>query len=268
MRTLTAAIFLITASIAAAQTAFEAASVKACKPDAASEGRSGGASPARLHIVCQPVIALIQTAYDRWANGKGRWGKLLPIEGGPAWIHSELYSVDATAPGAPGEGILSGPMLQTLLEDRFQLKIHRETREIPVYDLTALPGRTKLPPFALGSCAPLSFTEFPPPPTPNTCRIIRARSDPNVSWTATGITLDDFCILLSSELDRTVINKTGIDGRFNLAVHYAPNPAPADLTAEPSIFSALTDQLGLKLVTAKGPGDFLVIDRIEHPSAN
>jgi uncharacterized protein (TIGR03435 family) len=268
VRTLTGALFLIAASTAAAQPAFEAASVKACKPDAAPEGRSGGESPSRLHIVCQPVIAVIQAAFDRWANGKGRWGKLLPIQGGPAWINSELYSLDATAAGLPGEGLIWGTMLRNLLEDRFQLKIHRETREVPVYDLTAVPNKTKLQPFPPGSCTPRDFSEFPPPPVPNACRIFRSRSDPNVTWTANGITLDDFCILLSSELDRPVINKTGIDGRFNLQVQYAPDSTPDDLTAGPSIFSALTDQLGLKLVAAKGPGDFLVIDHIEHPSAN
>jgi uncharacterized protein (TIGR03435 family) len=94
------------------------------------------------------------------------------------------------------------------------------------------------------------------------------RTGPNISWTANGITLDEFCILLSSELDRPVINKTGIDGRFNLLVQYAPDSTPDDLTAGPSIFSALTDQLGLKLVSAKGPGDLLIIDHIDHPSAN
>jgi uncharacterized protein (TIGR03435 family) len=268
VRTLTVALFLITASIAPSQPAFEAASVKSCKPDMAPEGRSGGESPSRLHIVCQPVIAIIQTAYDRWANGKGRWGKLLPIQGGPAWISSELYSVDATAAGLPGEGLIRGPMLQTLLEDRFQLKIHRETREVPVYDLTAVPNRIKLQPFPQGSCTPRDFSEFPPPPVPNACRIFRSNTGPNVSWTANGITLDEFCILLSSEMDRPVTNKTGIDGRFNLVVQYAPDSTPADLAAGPSIFSALTDQLGLKLVAAKGPGDFLVIDRIERPTAN
>jgi uncharacterized protein (TIGR03435 family) len=263
---------------------FEVASIKPCKAGI-PDGRSGGgpSSPGRLNIECQPLRGLIQMAYDRFATDKGRWGQLLPIDGAPPWINSDRFTIeakagDAKAGGPPSEGTVWGPMLRALLEDRFKVKVHRESREVPVYELVTARGGVKLEPFKEGTCAPHDFTRFPPPDDPNWCRVYRGRKGPNVSWFAQGASLAEFCILLSSELDRPVIDKTGIAGRFGFSLEYAPDPtslhdvrdtaALDDPAAAPSIFTALGEQLGLRLVSAKGPGEFLVIDHVERPSEN
>ena len=167
-----------------------------------------------------------------------------------------------------------GPMLQALLEDRFKLKIHRESRDVPVYLLTVVAKGPKLQPFVEGTCTPRDLSAFPPPPPgPNTCRFFFSKKGPNVLWTAQGATIDDFCKIALSDLDRPVINNTGLQGRFNFLLEYMPETAPNaarvsdDPAAGPSIFTALRE-FGLTLERSKGPGERLVIDYIERPSAN
>ena len=195
-------------------------------------------------------------------------------------------------------------MLQALLEDRFQLKMHHETREVPVYELTVGKGGPKLEPFQEGSCTPADMTELPlaardPAVTycdNNGMSMSFKRSSPNMSLERQRMSLDDFCrAVLSGNVDRPVINKTGIAGLFNFHLEFAQegntNEAlqrAADSTASPglreqllgalaaktdgqqavTIFAAVQNQLGLKLEPAKGPGDFLVIDGVERPSEN
>ena len=198
-------------------------------------------------------------------------------------------------------------MMQALLEDRFKLKVHRETGEVPVYELTVAKGGIKMQQLKEGSCTPVDFaflTQFPPPPLPELpkaqeyCGGVSAdgsrwlgTSDtmdgPNVTVEGRGMSLDDFCkIVIGNRLDRPVINKAGITQRFVFRVNFAPdettpkflqsdeprgaapNVFPDDPSRGPSIFTALQEQLGLKLVPAKGPGEFIVIDHVERPSEN
>jgi uncharacterized protein (TIGR03435 family) len=174
---------------------------------------------------------------------------------------------------------MHGPMLQALLEDRFKLRVHRETRDVPVYALTIAKGGLKLPPFKEGSCTPVDHTQFPPfsaPLTPDqiakNCHARGTKDGLNLKVDAQGMTLDDFAkiFLDTHTLNRPVVNKTGIAGRFDFHLEYAPERgAPADDVSEgPSIFTALQEQLGLKLESAKGPGEFFVIDSVERPSEN
>ena len=93
-------------------------------------------SPGRMNVVCQVVKGLIQQAYDQNATGKGKVGRLVPIKGGPAWIDTERYSIEAKAESPESQAMMMGPMLRKILEDRFKLVIHRETPEVPVYLLT------------------------------------------------------------------------------------------------------------------------------------
>src|SRR5262249_47372554 len=118
---------------------------------------------------CTTVFNLINGAYVLFADGHVNPQSRVPIEGGPSWIHTSRYRIDAKADGAQSQGMMHGPMLQTLLEDRFKLKIHRETREVPAYALTVAKGGIKLNTFKEGSCIPLDlkiFEQFPPPPFP------------------------------------------------------------------------------------------------------
>ncbi len=133
------------AQVQTAKPRFEVASVKLCKENLWGTN-GGGASPGRLTIHCTAVVNLVRQAYAVFAGGKmNRAGQETKVEGGPAWAYSELYEIQAKAEGNPGPGVMPGPMMQSLLEDRFHLKIHRETREVPVYVLTVAKGGVRLP---------------------------------------------------------------------------------------------------------------------------
>jgi uncharacterized protein (TIGR03435 family) len=103
---------------------FEVASIKPCK----EPGRSGATpTPGRLIAKCRTVARLVQQAY---ANGRSN-SISLSIEGGPAWIYSDRFDINAKAEGNPGRAMMNGPMLQALLEDRLRLRLHCETRDVP-----------------------------------------------------------------------------------------------------------------------------------------
>jgi uncharacterized protein (TIGR03435 family) len=268
---------------------FVVASIKPCRdwnsaPDKKGGGRGAGdLSPGTLRLDCSTVMDLIKGAYVLFANGRVNPRSRVAVEGGPAWINSVRYQIDAKANSASGQAMMRGPMLQTLLEDRLKLKIHHETREVPAYALTVAKGGLKLHPFQEGSCIPrdfpLFFEQFPPQPFPELplgqkyCAVRTTENGGSVTLEAAAMSIDDFTKYSLPELDRPVVNKTGITGLFDFHLEYAPDePAGAGATpaevAGPSIFTALERQLGLKPELAKAPGDFLVIDHVERPSAN
>src|SRR5262249_25279795 len=120
---------------------FEVASIRPCTENLAPGMRSGGGgplstSPGHLSVNCQTVKGLIQAAYVIFATGSRRSLDTLQsttIEGGPDWITTERYTIEAKAEGEPTSVVMHGPMLQALLEDRFKLRIRHETRDVPVY---------------------------------------------------------------------------------------------------------------------------------------
>lgn len=275
---------------------FEVASIKPCKPAPEVAGRrSGGiyATPRMLHVSCMPVKFMIQTAYVTFANDRGRLNYeidpatgVAPVAGGPAWMSSDRYDIEAKAEGSPSGRVMQGPMLQTLLEDRFKLKLRRDTKEIQVYNLAVAKNGFKLQPLKDGSCTPFDPLA-PVQPGPEICgtAMLRRPQGPGKPATADfrGISLDIFSQNLGRPLDRPVINKTGIAGIFDFHLEFAPDQAtPGLLPAStlgaarsdypafggPSIFTAFQEQLGLKLESAKGPGTFLVVDSVERPSEN
>jgi uncharacterized protein (TIGR03435 family) len=173
-------------------------------------------------------------------------------------------------------------MLRALLEDRFKLKIRRETREVPVYVLSAAKGGLKLQPYKEGTCTPIDLTKPLSPPVPGqkpgcTSMISGSAKGPNMARVyMQATTVDEFSKALGFVLARPIINKSGIAGLFDFRLEYAfdettGGPAratPSDEPAGPSIFTAIQEQLGLKLEPAKGPREFLVIDHVEKPSGN
>jgi uncharacterized protein (TIGR03435 family) len=271
----------------------EVASVKPCS--AADPPGGIVATPGRLTATCTPVTTLIFQSYVLYANGSLNLlgERLVPIEKRPAWIDSERYSIEAKSEGALNGGVMRGPMLRALLEDRFKLKIHSETREVPVYALTAAKGGAKLQAAREGSCNPLDFDRPPAPPVPGQplfiCTLSRITPD---AYEIRGVTIAQFAVDLSRRLDRDIIDKTGIVGKFDIRVALTPGlaqlffippppppggaaapppPAPSNSTDPSDVFDAtqtLVEKLGLKLESAKGPGRFLVIDHVERPSAN
>jgi bla regulator protein BlaR1 len=268
----------------AAAPKFEVVSIKPCQLPPQMPGDMypprGNSSPGRLGTGCFPLLdehgmGLIRGAYAS--------DPFTPINGGPSWIHSAFYEIDARAEGNPSVRMMRGPMMQVLLEERFQLKIHHQTTEGPVYLLRVARGGPKLHSFTEGSCTPYSaYPTSPLQPGQEYCRSnISALSPASVE--AQGATLDGFSKLLLPVLHRPVIDKTGITGRFDMRVEFSREgtemaamplmrdgvPIPAsDPTGIPSIFTALQEQLGLRLEPAKGPVEVFVIDRIERPAEN
>jgi uncharacterized protein (TIGR03435 family) len=262
---------------------WDAVSVKPC---AVRGPRGGGArvTPGRMALNCQPVSAFISWAYVQYAGGRAQPFYVVgnagtAVEGGPSWIYSERYTIEATAIGTPGDAVMQGPMLQTILEDRFKVKVHRETREVPVYHLTTAPGGPKLQPFKPGSCVPIDAKrEQPvPPPLPAGQRYCDSFVTPKgatLAIHAEGSSVEEFATLFLSTLalaERRIIDRTGITGLFDIELEFTPPRSaddPATASSGVSVFTALREQLGLRLESSRGPGEFLVIDQVERPTDN
>ncbi len=258
---------------------FEVAAINRC--ESAVGGGAGGRAdlgtggvtptPARLRTNCQTVAALIKSAYVRYAGGRNNGPLAVPLSGGPAWINSERYDINAKADGNPSKEVMNGPMLQALLEDRFNLRIHRETKEVPVYALMVAKNGSKLKPFVEGSCGD-GQDEKP------RCGLGGVQmAGGNLTLEARKMGLAEFAKNVLSVLDRPVVDKTGVTGLFDFHLEFAPDETTPvlprlkisdDAAAGPSIFTAIQEQLGLRLEPAKGPGEFLIIDSVERPSEN
>ena len=250
---------------------FEVASIRLSKDcDAGPAGVAERPSPGRLTKKCMPVTSYIQAAYVWFDKGHQNALRSLPLSGGPAWVNSDLYEINAKAEGNPGQEMMSGPMMQALLEDRFRLKIHRETREVPVYALTLAKNGPKLAPFREGSCAPIDFDTIAPrqPGDQPLCHPgwIQAKGA-NIAIDAQAMDVDEFSKFLQLMLDRPIIDKTGIAGRFDFRLEFAPDDmtprfAPGTPGARsldpigggPFLREAMQEQLGLRLESTRGPG--------------
>jgi uncharacterized protein (TIGR03435 family) len=267
---------------------FDVASIRPCEGlSPGVRAGSGSLSPGRMTLRCTTVADLIRTAYVMFANGRYNPYASAQTSGGPAWVSSARYNLNTEAEDNASAETMQGPMLQALLEDRFQLKIHRETREIPVYALTVAKGGSKLQPVEPGSC-PAKM------PSAETVALLQAgKALPKFCGSTRfgrkiadfhGMSVDEFSKNFGRVLDRSVVDKTGIAGMFDFHLEFAPDQATPGLLpggalrftdtpsddppGGPSIFTAIEEQLGLRLEPAKGPGEFLVIDHVERPSEN
>jgi uncharacterized protein (TIGR03435 family) len=261
---------------------FEVASIKDCSPgDPIPPSIS---SPGRLSLGCWPLSRLIGDAYETFANGNVDPGKPLvpfPIEGAPAWVNSARYTIDATTEGPQSGAMMRGPMMQALLEDRFQLKVHREAKEISGYIMTVDKGGLKLKPAPEGSCRSLDPTDLAQSPRSATegkplCLVpTTVRKGPLTIFEVHGVTLDIFAGYLHPN-GKQVVNRTGLTGAFDIHLELetdGPGAAASDGRAsDPSPHTsemmATREQLGLRLEPGKGTREVLVIDRVEKPSKN
>jgi uncharacterized protein (TIGR03435 family) len=246
--------------------AFEVASIK---PD-----KSGTPmimfrlTPDGLNVTNTPLKMLIQQAYGVEEN---------QVIGFPNGLNSERYDVEAKVDSAdvaklhdldPHQRMR---MLQPVLAERFQLKVHRETMDLPVYELVLAKGGPK-------------FHEAKPGDTyPNGIKGPDGHSGPGLVWiqdgrlTCQAVGMVELTRILSQRLGHNVLDKTGLTGKYDLAMEWPPpedRPGPmsdggnaADSSA-PSIFTVIQEQLGLKLESHKAPVEVLVIDHVEAPSAN
>jgi bla regulator protein blaR1 len=275
---------------------FEVASIRPCRPtdDSGDDGRKtqrkgGGrgpnASPARLVTGCETVESLIRSAYILYATGRlNRDPSNPPLEGGPAWIRAEHYQITAKAEGAPGDGAMNGPLMRALLEDRFKLKVHREAKDVPVYALSIAKGGPRLTPWQPGTCTPVEPGAVVDTPPDKRCRVLIRPRGPNLALEGKGATVSEIAKLLFLLVDRPVVDRTELTGRYDIDVEFAPEqrpaafrppgepsgppPAPVEEPTAPRIFTAFEKQLGLTLEAAKGAREYLIVDHVERPSRN
>jgi len=257
---------------------YEAASVKPNKtaPQGSSIRRFPGG---RLQATNMPLRALITFAYQ-----------LQPFQlvGDPGWLRTETFDIVAKMEGDP-PAVMPGQgpdphmvAMRMLLADRFKLTVHRETREMDIYALVIVrpdgkPGPALKP--STQDCEAMLDAakrgKLPPPPGPNDPVICGTRGNPGRIQVG-GMPLVTFANLLSGRVQRTVVDRTGLAGAWDFEINFAPESAPiaappgvelppGDPTA-PSLFTAIQEQLGLRLQSTKGPVEVLVVDRIEHPT--
>jgi uncharacterized protein (TIGR03435 family) len=175
------------------------------------------------------------------------------ILGGERWVDGDRFDVEAKleaqSVGSGNEAL----MVKLLLADRFNLQVHQETRESPVYALVIAAGGPKI-------------------------KAVSTQGGVNVRegiLVSTGMPMGLVASLLGTRLGRTVIDRTNLEGRYAIDLRWTPEPgelpsdpggtSPTPDLSGPSIFTAVQEQLGLKLLSTKGPSGFLVIDRIEKP---
>ena len=222
----------------------------------------------RRFTVTTTAYALITWAYGFNRNGgcgfvtNGNF-----ITGGPAWIRSERFEVQsvlpASAPAASLGEFLNGnapaleAMLRAMLADRFKLTVHREMRDSPVYALVTARGGAKVP--AAKPDEPISFGIVPG-------RDAEGLMVNHLRVSKTGMTY--IGILLGIVTRRPVVDRTGLTGEYSFDVPFAPPDAKPGDSAAASIFTALQEQVGLRLEDSRAPIEVLVIDRAERPSEN
>jgi uncharacterized protein (TIGR03435 family) len=218
-----------------AQPGFEVASVKLHQPGPGPLRVQTSVEPAGIHFTNVTLKACIRQAYE-----------LEPyrIFGGPDWLTSERYDITAKAAAAESRAQLMR-MLQALLEERFQLKLHREIREMPVYALVVAKNGPKLHAAKVEGETEIGGAD-------------------GHRFSGKGVTMKMFAGALSRSQpwDRPILDMTGLTGAFDISLDFARDDgaAPADSAAGPSIFAALQEQLGLKLEPRKSPMEVLVID--------
>lgn len=252
---LTLSLFLLTAPLFAQTTkpplTFEVASIHPTKPGETSGGINatpGGLGYTAKNATVKLMISLMYKIPMR------------QIEGGPPWLNEDRYDVEARADGPYSLDDLH-TMFQNLLADRFNLKFHILTKEGNVYALTIDPAGLKMKP---NTTPPNFLVPIQGPPT----HIVGNR-----------VPMPYLCWWLGQNLQndgRPVVDQTGLTGNFDFTTSFLPPLPPgfdpSNLPPEyhdlPTIFTALKDQLGLKLTPQKGPVDQFIIDHLDKPSAN
>jgi uncharacterized protein (TIGR03435 family) len=187
------------------------------------------------------------------------------ISGGPAWLNSDRFDLEGKAEGNPTREQFM-LMLRSLMADRFKLALRQEKKEMPVYEMTVVKGGVK---FKEAKC-------MGQPGPSNPCGGFSVSLGGSIVGRAAGV--PELAGILSNLVSRTVVDKTGLTGSYDIGLKWTPDEstirgpgdpdAPPPDSNSPSIFTALQEQLGLELKSAKGPVEMLVIDHAEKPDAN
>jgi uncharacterized protein (TIGR03435 family) len=203
-------------------------------------------SPGELVMRNITLKQLVQIAYDVRDYSMS----------GPTWLESERFDINAKTPteivatkDSQKRGVLFRGAMQALMADRFKLAVHHETRTVPAYALVVAKGGLKVKPLE-------SDGEW----NENTSK---------GKLTATKMSMDRLGDWLGRRLDRPVVDKTNLMGVFSFQLEYSPEQNPPADDFRPSIFTALQEQLGLRLQSQKLPVDIVVVDRVERvPTEN
>ncbi len=217
----------------------EVASVKPSRSSAA--GSNIDSVQGRLSATNITVKELIRLAYGVRDYQIGQ---------APGWVNSERFDIAAKMVTGAGHSLQDEKSLvRELLAERFQLTTHLEPKQMQVYLLVVAKGGPRL----------MAHDEAAPKIRAGCGRLIGRR-----------VTAETVATMLSRQLEREVLNRTGLAGEYDVQLNFAPESGPcqADASGFPSIHTALQEQLGLKLEAAKGPVDVLVIDRVERPGEN
>ena len=224
--------------------AFEVASIKVSS--SGLPGNVWGGGPGRFVVDGITAANLIRNAYD-----------LRPEEivGGPAWLDAERFQINATYPPESGTPQVNA-MLRSLLQDRFALKAHRERRELAKYHLVLADAKGRLGP-QLKKSSPQCPTSHPERPC-----MMRGGMGELVMQEAT---VRQFLDYLESVAGGRIEDRSGLTGEYDLTLSWSRSSNDVE---RPSVFTALQEQLRLKLEPARGPVDVLVIDSVERPTTD
>ena len=243
---------------------FEVASIKPNNSGSSSSRSSTDGTSGYFRATNATLRSLILSGYRLFD---------FQLVGGPDWITTARFDIEAKVdraalplPKTPiGEPDPMSLMLQSLLEERFQLKTHRETREQPVFTLTVTKSGTRLTRTVEGR------------PGPGGLSAGSSRSSTTAAGTemsGSGMTISRLANMLSGPAGRPIIDKTNLSETYDFVLKFAPVQNlttagdPGADTSGPSLFTALEEQLGLKLESSKGPVEVLVIDSLSKPSEN
>jgi uncharacterized protein (TIGR03435 family) len=227
---------------------WDVVSVKARDPNDPSGSQSLGMQGRQFVISNKTVALMLEFAYGVQKK---------QVVGGPAWIETERWDV-AGVPDIPGHTTLKQAqiLVRKLLEERFGLKVHRENKELAVYAITVAKGGAKLT---------KSLAD------PNNSPDERDNSNGGiVVMRLTNTSMSNFALALFYWLDQPAVDQTGLTGRYDFQLKWTNDEsrAPTDGSAPPLLFTAIQEQLGLKLDPVKAPVQVLVVDAVERPTAN
>ncbi len=273
-------LIVLAACIAAGQTAqsqpaFEVASIKPSDP--ANGGTQIGVSPGGVFTAKNVTVkALIQQAYEL---------RDFQISGGPGWVETERYDIIAKGQVGVSEDDVRKMTkeqlrhlqeqfrleLRALLSNRFQLKVHQDSKELPGFALVIAKGGDKLRAVPGGAESPDGLNG-----------LTMKRNETGL-WEMTGrdVPVASLVQILARQVGSTVVDRTGLTGNYDFTMTFSPDidqrppepglegdSRPAIDAAGPSVFAALQQQLGLRLETQKTPVVIVVIDSVQKPSAN
>lgn len=242
---------LLTLAFAAGAQTFDVAAIKPSAPGGRGgivRQMPGGQRYVANNVPLKLIMTVAYSVTDR------------QISGGPDWVATDPFDIEAKSARQHSSEELHD-MLARLIEERFKLKIRHESKQLPVYELVIDKGGAKV--------TEHDAKDLDHPPMSPTAQGMKG----------TNMTMNYFAFVLSRNLDRNVIDKTGLSAHYDIELAYARESgvrlvrpdggaAPPSDSDGPTIFTALKEQLGLKLVPAKGPVDFLVIEHVEKPAEN